>query len=147
MSDDQPKPPPTTEAPREPIPDLTPDDPSAETDGDGRSGRLYRFTRRLLDRRELGEDAKILLGSVLETTDHAKTEAVRLVAREVRNYLDELQWKEDLRDLLTGHSLKVNAEFTLIPHDAKAKATAAANPRAKADPKAKSDPDPADDKE
>lgn len=141
MSNDEPKPPPATEAPRGPIPDLSPDDPSAETDGDGRSSRLYRFTRRLLDRRELGEDAKILLGSVLETTDHAKTEAVRLIAREVRNYLDELQWKEDLRDLLTGHSLKVNAEFTLVPHDAKAAAAA----KIKASTRA--DPDPTGDKE
>ncbi len=106
------------------VSDVDVDGPDAErgldddgNDEESRSSRLYRFTRRLLDRRELGEDAKLLVGTVLETSDRAKSEAVKMVAREVRHYLDELQWKEDLRDLMTGHTLKVSAEFTLIPKE------------------------------
>ncbi len=78
------------------------------------SSRFSRFTRRILDR-ELSGDARFLLGSVLETSDKAKTEAVKLVAREVRSYLEALKWKEDLRDLLTGHTLEVNATLRLRP--------------------------------
>lgn len=88
-----------------------------DPDEEGTRSRLLRFTRRLLDPREVGEDAKHLVGSVLETSDRAKSEVVKLVAREVRNYLDELRLAEDLRELMTGHTLKVSAEFTLIPHE------------------------------
>jgi hypothetical protein len=52
---------------------------------------------------------------VLESGDKAKSELVRLVAREVRNYLEELGLHEDVRHLLTNYSLDVNASFSLKP--------------------------------
>ncbi len=79
--------------------------------------RLLRLGRRLLDPREVADDTKKVLGSVLEGSDWAKTEVVKLAAREVRNYLDELRVGEDLKELMTNHTLKVTAEFSLIPHE------------------------------
>lgn len=95
----------------------TPEEPTGEEprgEEGAQGSRFSRFTRRILDR-ELSGDARFLLGSVLETSDKAKSEAVKLVAREVRSYLEALKWKDDLRDLLTGHTLEVNATFRLRP--------------------------------
>ncbi len=80
-------------------------------DEEGR-GRLSRFTRILLDR---GDDAKAVLGSVLDSSDRAKDQMVRMVAREVRNYLEALKLTEDLREFATSHSLEVKASFSLKP--------------------------------
>lgn len=80
------------------------------------SRRLFsRLAKRLQNPRELGGDAMDLMGAFLETSDRAKTEMVKMVAREVRNYLDELKLKEDMRNLLTGHSLEVKMSLSLKP--------------------------------
>jgi hypothetical protein len=99
---------PTADEPR-------PSDP-AEHVGDerGRTG-LRRRLQRLLDRRELAEDTREVLGGMLEMSDRAKNEAVRLVAREVRNYLEELKIKEDLMRLATQHSLEIKLSVHLKP--------------------------------
>lgn len=76
---------------------------------------LGRLTRRLRNPGEIGEDAMELLGAVVESSDRAKTEMVRMVAREVRNYLEELRLKDDLRELVTGHSLEVHLSLSLKP--------------------------------
>ena len=54
-------------------------------------------------------DARDMLGAFLETGDKAKTEVVRVVAREVRAYLEEL----GLREVLTDYSLEVHASINL----------------------------------
>ena len=76
---------------------------------------LRRRLQRLLDRRELAEDTREVLGGMLDLSDRAKTEAVRLVAREVRNYLEELKIKEDLLELATNHSLELKVSIHLKP--------------------------------
>lgn len=92
------------------------DDPENGGDADRpRRSRLSRAVRRLMDPRELSGDAVELATSLLETSDRAKTEIVRMVAREVRTYLNEMKLKEDLRDLLTGHSLEVQMSLSLKP--------------------------------
>lgn len=85
---------------------------SARFDEEGPPGRWGRLTRRLIDR---GEDARYLLGTVLDTSDKAKTEVVRMVAREVRHYLEALKLEEDIREFLTSHTLEVQASFSLKP--------------------------------
>lgn len=77
-------------------------------DDQPQSSRVLRFARRLMNRGELAEDTKELLTAVLNTSDKAKTEAVRIVAREVRGYLKELKLKESLMDLATSHSLEIS---------------------------------------
>lgn len=74
---------------------------------------LGRLARRLQNPRELGGDAKLLVGTLLETSDRAKTEMVKMVAREFRTYLEELKLKEDLHQLLLNHSLEVNMSLSL----------------------------------
>ena len=81
-----------------------------EEHGPARKGRLGRFTRRVIDR---GEDARELMLAALETSDRAKTEMVRMVAREVRTYLDALELKDDLYRLVSEHSLEVHASLHL----------------------------------
>ncbi len=99
------------------------------------SRRIFsRLAKRLQNPRELGGDAMDLMGAFLETSDRAKTEMVKMVAREVRNYLDELKLKEDMRSLLTGHSLEVKMSLSLKPlADAAAPAPAPPEPVAESD--------------
>lgn len=101
-----------SEALREdPAPELGYEDVPPREEG-AKPGRLYRFGRRLLDR---GDDVRELASAVLESSDRAKTEMVKMVAREVRTYLDELKLKEDVRDLVTKHSLEMHVSFSLKP--------------------------------
>jgi len=60
-------------------------------------------------------EAREMLASMLETGDKAKTEIVRLVAREVRGYLEALDLHKDLHHLLTNYSLEVKASVHLKP--------------------------------
>ena len=94
---------------------VTPEEADKPVDGDVPPNRLYRFAKKLMDRRELAEDTKDLMVAFLSTSDRAKTEMVRMTAREVRNYLEELRLKEELVNLVRGHSLEVKASFSLKP--------------------------------
>jgi hypothetical protein len=76
------------------------------------SSRLHRLGRKLLDR---GEDVRELATTLLESSDRAKSEMVRMIAREVRNYLDELRLKEDVLSLLRSHSLELKISMHLKP--------------------------------
>ena len=87
----------------EPISSDTPDPAPGRA-----SNRVLRFARRMMDGPALAEDTKELLAAVLTTSDKAKTEAVRMIAREVRNYLSELRLKEDLMELARSHSLEIS---------------------------------------
>ena len=89
-------------------------DPSSEHNDD-EGGRFSRLRRKLFER-EYSGDARVILETVLETSDKAKTEAVRLVAKEVRNYLDALHLKEGIQQLLTSNTLEIKASFRLRPN-------------------------------
>ena len=84
---------------------------AAANGGEARSGRTGSRSER---ERHRG-DAWALLGAVLETGDKAKSEMVRMLAREVRTYLEALELHKDLHHLLTNYSLEVNASFNLKP--------------------------------
>jgi hypothetical protein len=60
-------------------------------------------------------DPKEMLSSLLQLSDKARTETVRLVAKEFRGYLDALEIKEDLHDFMTSYSVEVKASFRLKP--------------------------------
>ena len=82
----------------------------------GREPRLRDFARRLLtDDEEKGISPREVLGAVIDGGDKAKTELVRMVAREVRTYLEGLGLHEDVRHLMTNSSLDVSASFKLRP--------------------------------
>ncbi len=85
-------------------------DDESET-AEGGASVFSRFARRIQSGTGLSGDARELVGALLETSDRAKTEAMRLVAREVRSYLQEL----GVRELLTGHSLEVQLSLRLKP--------------------------------
>ena len=81
------------------------------------SSRLRSWAKRIIGDGE-GErniDAREMLGAILETGDKAKTEIVKLVAREVRIYLEALDLHKDLHQLLSNYSLEVKASFHLKP--------------------------------
>ncbi len=82
--------------------------PKSDGDEPEGGGRLRRMAKRLLDRKDLAEDTSALLGGLLDTGDRYKTEAVKLIAREVRTYLEELKLKEELLNLARSHSLEVS---------------------------------------
>ena len=84
--------------------------------GRPREPRLRDFARRLLsDDDDKGISPREVLGAVIDGGDKAKTELVRMVAREVRTYLEGLGLHEDVRHLMTNYSLDVNASFRLRP--------------------------------
>ena len=67
--------------------------------------------------REAGEDVKpreILSGAV-RMTAKGREELVGLVAKEVRMYLEKLRVGEELRALMTDHSLEIQASVRLKP--------------------------------
>ncbi len=86
-----------------------------DTDPDGKPSLRKRLSRRILG----DEDGKGLLGEAREAAAdaaeavRARPEIVRLIAREVRSYLDELGLKEDLRNLMTNYSVEVKASLHL----------------------------------
>lgn len=88
------------------------DDHDDNTGEEKRQSRLRAIGRRLMSS---GEDVKELAGAFLETSDRAKTEMVKMVAREVRTYLDELKLKEELLELARSHSLEVKLSLHLKP--------------------------------
>lgn len=89
------------------------------------------------EERQRRSEARALLSAVLETGDKAKTETVRMIAREVRGYLEALELHKDLHHLLTNYSLEVKASIHLAPLDEEA---AAKGPRAEAGLKRKAAP-------
>ena len=86
-----------------------------EDDTESNRSRVLKFAKRLMDRRELAEDTRLLISAVLNTSDKAKTEAVRLMAREFRTYLKELKLKEDLLELVRSHSLEISIHLKPLP--------------------------------
>ncbi len=95
----------------EPSPEESP--PSEER------GRLRGLARRLFgddedDSAEVHRTRELLIAA-LATGDKAKTEIVRMVAREVRGYLEALDLHKDLHHLLTNYSLEVHASLSLKP--------------------------------
>ncbi|MDP2313506.1 MAG: hypothetical protein Q8P41_11420 [Pseudomonadota bacterium] len=112
-------------ADREP-PDEPDDRPASAGAADrpnDRGGRFRRLGRRIMgdaegegqtrEGRTILGDAKEVFGAVLEGGDKAKSEVVRAVAREVRNYLEELGLKDDLKNLATNYSLELHASVNL----------------------------------
>ncbi|MFT4978399.1 MAG: hypothetical protein ACI8S6_004309 [Myxococcota bacterium] len=92
----------------------------------GRSRPSLRgFARRLLREGEPGPDGeprrddtsmtRDILIAAMATGDKARTEIVRLLAREVRGYLEALELHKDLNDLITNYSLEVHASVSLKP--------------------------------
>jgi hypothetical protein len=104
----------------------------------GREARLRDVARRIFGEGDPPEaeegrpepspsrhEARDLLAAFLETGDKAKTEIVRMVAREVRSYLEALELHKDLHHLLTNYSLEVKASVHLRPLAEVEKATQA----------------------
>lgn len=91
------------------------DDAEEQAEGRGKGNVLSRLARRLRNPGEIGEDAMDLVGTLLESSDRVKTEAVRLVAREVRGYLEALKLDDYLRELIRSHSLEVKVSLSLKP--------------------------------
>jgi len=91
-----------------------------EPESGRRRSRILRVARRLMDTREITSDTKEIIGTVIGASDRAKTEAVKMAAREVRNYLDELKLKDDLLNLMTSYSLEVSISLKPLADAVKA---------------------------
>ena len=82
----------------------------------GRTG-FRKFAKKILsdDEGNTTVDPKEMLSSLLQLSDKARTETVRLLAKEFRGYLEALEIKDDVHDLLTSYSVEVKASFRLKP--------------------------------
>jgi len=88
---------------------------AAGTGERGARARIRGVAKRLLDEPVSIDDAKELLGTVLDGSDRARSEIVRLVGKEVRTYLDGLGIQDDLKHLVENYSLEVKASLHLKP--------------------------------
>ena len=113
----------------------------------GRDSALGEFASRLLRvgaeavtqttgrLREAGEDVRPrdLVSGAVRMTAKGREELVGLVAKEVRMYLEKLRVGEELRGLMTDHSLEIKASVRLKPfRDESAEAPEAEAPEAEA---------------
>ncbi len=103
--------------------------------------RFGRLGRRLLgeeegarEGRSFRVDAREVLHSLLEGGDKAKTEFVKIIAREVRTYFEELGLKDDLHNLLTNYSFEVRASVNLRRLTDAEKGSAVEEPKAEPAP-------------
>ena len=85
-----------------------------------RERRIRDFARRIFREESDSEEGqrqpnREILGAILETGDKAKSEIVRMIGREVRNYLEALDLHNDIHYLLTNYSLEVKASINLKP--------------------------------
>lgn len=84
----------------------------------GPRARLRGVARRILDEQPVNlssRDARELVGAILGASDKARTEAIRLIGREVRTWLEGLGLAEGVHHLLTNYSLEVSASVSLKP--------------------------------
>lgn len=88
------------------------------------AGRIKGIARRLLrdsdEDKDLKGDAKEFFNSILSTGDKAKTELLKALAREFRQYLTEMGVDRDIRHLLLNYSLDINASLSLKRKDSDA---------------------------
>jgi hypothetical protein len=85
---------------------------SEEESKEGENLSVLRSLARKLRKTTEPEDGS-LLGSFLETGDKAKTEIIRMIAKEIRSYLEALEIHKDLKHVLTNYSLEVKASINL----------------------------------
>jgi hypothetical protein len=64
------------------------------------------------------EIPKELVESVAHLTARTKDEVVRLIAREFKNYLEQLDLGDELRTLAEDYTLDINMSIRLRPNDA-----------------------------
>ena len=88
----------------------------AEEQDKKRTPGLRGAARRVLQDGGLRRTNELLEG-MLESSDRVKSEAVRLLGREFRSYLDALGLDHAVLHLLTNYSLEVKASFRLKPLD------------------------------
>ncbi len=91
------------------------DDTPADEGPEGPRKRIRGAARRLLEDPPTLDEAKELLGTVLDGSDRARTELVRMVGREVRTYLEGLGLQDGLKHVAENYSLEVNASLRLKP--------------------------------
>jgi hypothetical protein len=91
------------------------DDTPADQAPDGPRKRIRGAARRLLEDPPTLDEAKELLGTVLDGSDRARTELVRMVGREVRTYMEGLGIQDGLKHVAENYSLEVNASLRLKP--------------------------------
>lgn len=77
------------------------------------TGRIKGFAKKILG----DEDgrAKEVVSSLFEMGDKARMETVRLLAKEVRGYVEAMELDKGLSDLVTNYSLDITASFRLRP--------------------------------
>jgi len=68
--------------------------------------------------RELGSVPKEIAGYVFSQIDDAKSAMVRVVAREVRDFLEAADLSKELQKALTSLSFEIRTEIRFVPNDA-----------------------------
>lgn len=107
------------------------DDAHEEFDGSRLMGRIRRRLRGEARSPEEEDDLRErdLFTSLLSTSERARVEIVRMVAKEARLYIEALQLREVITELVGSHSLELHLSLSLKP-----------KPRAKTEPEEEADP-------
>jgi len=140
-----------------------PKDPAeGERDRDEREGRIERAVREVIRRvletgyeklsggpenvREFVREMKLpkeALGVLLGQLDETKTGVYRVVAKEVRDFLEHTNLAEELSKMLTTLSFEIKTEVRFIPNDARPGSRPVPDVRSKLNVKRSSRPPPA----
>jgi len=140
-----------------------PKDPAeGERDHEEREGRIERAVREVIRRvvetgyeklsggpenvREFVREMKLpkeALGLLLSQLDETKTGVYRVVAKEVRDFLEHTNLAEELSKMLTTLSFEVKTEVRFVPNDARPGARPVPDVRSKLNVKRSSAPPPA----
>lgn len=78
-------------------------------------GMVKRIVQDAPEAEKIGTEAKEVFSSLWQMGDKARMEGLRLVAKEVRGYMEAMEIHKDLHNLLTNYSLEVTTSFRLKP--------------------------------
>jgi len=77
--------------------------------------RFGRLLKRWMDPREYKFDTREVVTAVLESSNQAKSEMVRLIGKEIRSTLDDMGVSDEIRRLAHENSLEVHLSLRLKP--------------------------------
>ena len=84
-------------------------------------GMVKRIVQDAPEAEKISTEAKEVLSSLWQIGDKARMEGLRLIAKEIRGYMEAMEIHKDIHNLLTNYSLEVTTSFRLKPLNTKKK--------------------------
>lgn len=116
LHDSEPPPPPDHERARRRLESVIPDlIKKAVIGGVERGYESAESLRNFISEQKLPKE---IVNALLSQIDETKNGLFRVVAKEIRNFLEAVDWQRELQKLLTTVSFEIKTEIRFIPNDA-----------------------------